>query len=722
MSYPEFDAFKAAAPKEPTGTNAKKEYWVGCYTKDDWVFIHEELKKDGSLEDNIPTSSCECPNECQQSDVRGVYMLTDTEVNDLRNHSRVKYVHINALAYPGTYADDPDILAYGTPDTKTERYASAAKHCRNVGGNSSNYVPAYPGSGLLNRGCYQILRGTQKVDPWWGKEDHEIIDDKIEQYGTGVGVDAVILDTDMWFGHIEFLNLGSISNVKQEGGAVAITSAPGNYIGKNVLQAGFSTSSTTGFCGVLDVLLDGPYYIDAAWFEGDVANRLMTRWDGTRVPTETAAKEWWSDSSKRSVGFSTIGTISSSSMSSYTRVRCNGSDNAYNTGGGTHGTPCASQVYGRSYGWAYNANKWFINIIGSGVIGYENTYDVMRIFHTYKPINPYYNTKDPTITSNSWGLRQSNPSTGYYYHRQDGSGTGGVEYNYKPAFIAYYSGDGWERRSPEYVEDHASIDAGKEMTDAGVIWVCSAGNNNQKMVYSDHPDYNNYVAPSAGVAYTMAMTYSIYGSMNNAKTYNSQNRPGYPAQLGVDRTTTPYTYPVIQIGALDDDHKADGREEKVWYSNMGEAVACFSSADQTIGASRGGSFRRYDAYYDNPLQSGRTSAVSRDTSFGGTSSACPTSVGIMATKLQYNRDWTHADIKDWLKNVVEEIDSTYYYPGTETASPTDTTNWGDYYNMHGGPTTVIYDAPTTSSSDNEVDAYKITGPLTISGSSLTIST
>ena len=45
MSYPEFDAFKAAAPKEPTGTNAKKEYWVGCYTKDDWVFIHEELKK-----------------------------------------------------------------------------------------------------------------------------------------------------------------------------------------------------------------------------------------------------------------------------------------------------------------------------------------------------------------------------------------------------------------------------------------------------------------------------------------------------------------------------------------------------------------------------------------------------------------------------------------------------------------------------------------------------
>ena len=41
----------------PTGVNDKKAYSIKCYTKDDWVFIHEELEKDGSLEDNIPDPS-----------------------------------------------------------------------------------------------------------------------------------------------------------------------------------------------------------------------------------------------------------------------------------------------------------------------------------------------------------------------------------------------------------------------------------------------------------------------------------------------------------------------------------------------------------------------------------------------------------------------------------------------------------------------------------------
>ena len=36
----------------PEGTG-KKAYSIGCYQKSDWEFIHEELKKDGSLEDNF---------------------------------------------------------------------------------------------------------------------------------------------------------------------------------------------------------------------------------------------------------------------------------------------------------------------------------------------------------------------------------------------------------------------------------------------------------------------------------------------------------------------------------------------------------------------------------------------------------------------------------------------------------------------------------------------
>ena len=49
-----FESYKDTLPKEPSG-DIKKEYWVGCFQKSDWEFIHAELMKDGSLEDNIAT-------------------------------------------------------------------------------------------------------------------------------------------------------------------------------------------------------------------------------------------------------------------------------------------------------------------------------------------------------------------------------------------------------------------------------------------------------------------------------------------------------------------------------------------------------------------------------------------------------------------------------------------------------------------------------------------
>ena len=48
---------RTGLPTKPTGADDKKAYSIKCYTKDDWIFIHEELEKDGSLEDNIPDPS-----------------------------------------------------------------------------------------------------------------------------------------------------------------------------------------------------------------------------------------------------------------------------------------------------------------------------------------------------------------------------------------------------------------------------------------------------------------------------------------------------------------------------------------------------------------------------------------------------------------------------------------------------------------------------------------
>ena len=56
-------------------------------------------------------------------------------------------------------------------------------------------------------------------------------------------------------------------------------------------------------------------------------------------------------------------------------------------------------------------------------------------------------------------------------------------------------------------------------------------------------------------------------------------------------------------------------------------------------------YSRLDQYY---TLAGTISTESRDCGFNGTSSACPISVGLMATKLEYNRDWTCFDMKGWL--------------------------------------------------------------------------
>ena len=46
-------------------------------------------------------------------------------------------------------------------------------------------------------------------------------------------------------------------------------------------------SATTGTCDLLDLTLDAPYYLDPDFFDANPLSRLMERWDGTTVPTES---------------------------------------------------------------------------------------------------------------------------------------------------------------------------------------------------------------------------------------------------------------------------------------------------------------------------------------------------------------------------------------------------------------------------------------------------
>jgi hypothetical protein len=645
----------------------KKIYAVGCYSPEDWDYIHEVLTRDGTLDDNIPSESVDCVDLKEHSPTRAVYLLSDEEAEELNNHPKVEFVHLDYSSYPEDFKAPPEDLM--ADPIHNYRYSQPEKQYRNWYDTST--LPTTPNSTDINRGGYQLLRCSQKKDPWFGLPDTTIIEDGIQYYGDGSDVDVIVGDEGCWIGHAEFQN--NTGN------------GPTNYVGGNVLPG-------NGTCDILDIVLDAPYYIDPNWFNADPGNRLTTRWDGTIVPLDSAARNWWGNSAQRSVGFSTIGTVTINST--YTRASFYGSNTARPTITTTHGTQCSANAYGRTQGWAFNANKWVVNVYGQNGSDIEPYFNIVKLFHLYKPVNPSYGTKDPTISSNSWGYRSSSHRDGgtssnyYYYYKQGQSGGTGVAYrtNTMPGFMNYvgFYGDAYRMKGEHLSNSYTT--AGKEMIDAGVIFVVAAGNGNQKQVGSAHSDFNNYWATNAQGANVNLVnaTHSEFG----ITAYNTTNRRGFPQQVGKynDPETGLAIYPTINVGALDDSYMANGKERKVTYSDMGEGIDCYAPADGTISAVNelSGSLRP-----DNYTNSGFANFY--DGAFNGTSSACPVTAGLIATKLQYNRNWTWQDIKNWLNNNVGDTNTIEFYTGVESTT-VNASSWSDVNSLEGGRPIVIWDA------------------------------
>ncbi len=712
---------------KPTGVNDKKAYSIKCYTKEDWVFIHEELEKDGSLEDNIPDPSIVCPDKKEHSDTRATYMLTDAEAEDLRKHEKVQWVCIDYDVYPGNYSPDPRDIVAGV-----RRFGRFDKTVSNY--RAWNTAPSRPptsqagiGASDKNRTGYQILRHTQKENPWDATatgvtgNDHLIIETEPKQLGDGTGVDAIVSDDGFWIAHPEFVTTAD--------------DPVGWSTGNALTWSGIST--TPGTCGVLDVVLDGPYYIDPDWFNADPGNRLIQRWDGTTVPVESVARAWWSDSSQRSVGFSTIGTTSGIS-GSYTRDNCNGTNTSKPQNNSDHGTQCAGQVFGKNYGSAYNCNKWVINGIGGSSAGINGSqFDVQKLFHLYKPNYDRHSAitgkqnddKNPTTSSNSWGYRSSTiHSTGaYYWYRPsaiDGSVTG-TSYTTEPAFFDLLGAYGDGGRCKGEMIDSSVTAAGDELAEAGVIFIAAAGNSNQTQTSPGDLDFNNYWSTSSqGDSVSLqSATHFEFG----LQCYNTINRRGWPQSLGKTTSgisTAGTEYACINIGALDDQYISSGlggnstdyKEKKVTYSDMGTGIDCYGAADDTLTADG----RDSNLTYPHPEDYTGLGLVPYDVDFSGTSSACPTCAGWITTKLQYNRGWTWRDVKSWLKNNCGAQDPDRFYYGDDITTFTAEENaWIDMYShmAYGQGPVVIWDAPTGSPSEPKKPEIKIVNSrnLKISG-------
>lgn len=655
----------------------QKYYVVGATTAEAWEYVHSVLTQDGSLDNNIPSRQIECVDLKEQSPTRSVYLMTDEEAAQLTGHPNIQFIHLDAANHPELYPTNvKDDLHCAT------RYTSTVKNYRNFSG----LLPATPNITDANRAGYQLYRTAQYTNPWQGQSVSTVLNNAITNMNTGRHVDIVVGDEGCWIGHVEFQ--------RNPTGGVQL---PRGYIGGNVLPG-------NGTCDVLDMVLDGPYYIDPAWFNASPGTRLTTRWDGTIVPVESVARDWWGNPSLRSSQFASAGTVSVPSY--YTRANCNGSNTAKTPDSeGRHGTACAGLTFGRTYGWAYNANKWVIDAYGN--YGFwpaiDSYFDVMAIFHANKPINPLYGTKDPTISSNSWGFRATQATLGgVYYFRQGTSGSGGVSFTSKPAFMQYLGSAGDAGRFKGEMVTNSFTTAGDELIASGVIFVVAAGNSNQKQVSSASADFNNYWSSSASTPLTSA-THSEFG----ATCYNTTNRRGFPQQIGKYSSDGNIVYPGINIGALDDDDQPDGKERKVNYSDMGNEIDMYLPADGTLTSNQSyyPEYARYDSYPS-------AAVTSYDCGFSGTSAACPVATGLIATVLETNRIWTWSNVKTWIQGLTEQSATTFYQgPDPSTAT---TSQWSDLNSLMGGTRRVGYN--DVSSSDVSVGG---TG-LTISGSGLRI--
>ena len=567
----------------PEGTGPKK-YVVTCKNSSDWNEIHDYIINENEI-DGIPNRKIECTDDCKSCDRMATYEMSDEEAEQLKLHPKVAGVNVDPDYYQGTFKGYADQVI-----STTNRYGTNVKIGRDF---SSNFFPTSPDSSLLRRTGASIYRHQQKDDPWDGSADSTIINADPEYRGDGTDVDVIVCDESGWYGHVEFIKTG--------------VGEPSNFVGENVLKSGFSTSSTTGKCGVLDCVLDLPYYLDPDFFEANVGTALTTRWDGTTVPTDSAAQNWWNNNSTTyrsakyvssgnggsATGNNDFGTVTISS--SYTRANSNGSNTTQHAGGGFHATPCMAQAYGKTHGWAFNANKWHMSIIWStGAASITSCFKILKIFHQCKPNRSSDNTKNPTITSHSWG-RNRNVTNGYYYFRTSGDGTGGVSYtsSTRPGFLnnLYYGNRYTSHADPSYSESVL----GKAIVDAGVIFVSAAGNDNQKMVLDGHADYNNYDDSGSSTTLASALTGDFIGRTSMT------NRPGFPSDVGFDDSSGTDVYQSFNIGALDSNKSSNTQERKANYSNMGNGIDCYGiGADSLAGCDDNSSGRknRYDAYYN----------------------------------------------------------------------------------------------------------------------------
>lgn len=331
-----------------------------------------------------------------------------------------------------------------------------------------------------------------------------------------------------------------------------------------------------------------------------------------------------------------------------------------------HGHCSASVAAGNTCGFARKANIYNLNVFtntnssvsivpGTGTVNrFVNAFGYIKEFHNNKPINSETGRRNPTIVNMSIGIGSLYSISAFESIEFDG-----VSYSL-PLNKQQLQNAGLGMRT-DTVTSRVGLQsttlgsAVEDMIDEGVIFVCSAGNEDMALYApgSDRYDNTRLVQNFGGNLYYYY--YLRVGSTHHA------NGKG------------------IVVGAL----SMTRNDRKSRYSCKGPRVDVYAPAEghkaSTYTGASGGSVvvdSRNSTYSFKP--------------FGGTSCASPVTAGVIACLLQEYPDWTYQDAKGWLSayankgHITAEISG--YSGSGSPVSDWDETNYG----IWDSPNNILY--------------------------------